>query len=418
MSAYNSYLKRVNKYGDNLQDRIQNKKEHDFLTFMMKSPNLVRAYKGDTVESFDAVLQTKTYDQDEVVDYLLVPVGTDLPLGSIISTEDSRHKTTVEGEILPLKRIWINYSIDPYTSGGYDRHTVVEMKYTMNWVQEGIRYSSLCYGVSAGGSGKSIGLVFKTQFSESGVYLPNKRFNVIMPAHSAIKKNQKVSLGGEIWRVTGFDNISVPGVSYITLEETLVDEQDKNLVDENDFYNWSVSTNFGENFVLSSGSENEIELTFYYNEKERKDVKFSILEDENFEASIVSENKISLKINDNFVGNSSIKLHLEGWEEKIISIPFSAAARIVETIAIVGPKTIYMGDTTEFSLENLSQAEFESVTLSNENAKITGRDWDNKKIKVYGQKIGKSQLKVLEEGTDVEVTFDLEVLSAWLRGGK
>jgi hypothetical protein len=77
-----------------------------------------------------------------------------------------------------------------------------------------------------------------------------------------------------------------------------------------------------------------------------------------------------------------------------------------------------MGDTTEFSLENLSQTEFESVTLSNENAKITGRDWDNKKIKVYGQKIGKSQLKVLEEGTDVEVTFDLEILSAWLRGGK
>ena len=418
MSTYNSYLKRVNKYGNTLQDRIQNKKEHDFLTFMMKSPNLVRAYKGDAVESFDAVLQTKTYDQDEVVDYLLVPVGTDLPLGTIISTEDSRHKEIVDEESRPIKRTWINYSIDPYTSSGYDRHTVVEMKYTIIWVKDGIRYSSLCYGVSAGGSGRSIGLEFKTQFSESGVYLPNKRFNVIMPTHSAIKKNQKVSLGGEIWRVTGFDNISVPGVSYITLEETLVDEQDKNLIDENDFYNWSVSTNLGENFVLSSGSENEIELTFFYNEKERNDVKFSILEDENFETFIVSENKISLKINDNFVGKSSINLQLEGWEEKIISIPFSAAARIVETIAIVGPKTIYMGDTVEYSFESLSQIEFESISLSNSNAKITERNWDNKKIKVYGQKIGKSQLKVLEEGTDVEVTFDFEILSAWLRGGK
>ena len=45
------------------------------------------------------------------------------------------------------------------------------------------------------------------------------------------------------------------------------------------------------------------------------------LEDENFIASIVSEDKISVKINDNFVGKSSIKVNIDGWEtEKFISL--------------------------------------------------------------------------------------------------
>ena len=47
MSYFGTYLKRINRYGNTLQERIQNKKEHDFLVYMKKSPNLVRARNGD-----------------------------------------------------------------------------------------------------------------------------------------------------------------------------------------------------------------------------------------------------------------------------------------------------------------------------------------------------------------------------------
>lgn len=419
MSTYGAYLKRVNRFGTTTQERIQNKKEHDFLVFMEESPNLVRAWSGDSTDEYKAVLQTKTYDQDEVVDYLLVPLGTELPFGTIITTEDVRHKKVVDGEKVPVRRKWINYAKDPYTSSGYDRHTVVELDYTLTWVIDGLKYETLCHGVGAGGDLKNIGLAFKTQFSESGVYLPNKRFNVIMPANKNIKKHTKVSLGDEVWRVTGIDNISVPGVSYITLEETLVDEQDKNIVNEDSFYNWTISTNLGEDFTLPSGSEKEITLTFYYNQEERKNVKFSILEDENFIASIVSEDKISVKINDNFVGKSSIKVNIDGWEtEKFISIPFTAAARVVESIAIIGPKTLYMGDEVEFKFENLSQSEFENVKLESSNAKILSRNWENKSITIQGMKIGKESFLIVEDDTQNEIRYEFDVLSAWLRGGK
>ena len=44
MSYFDVYLKRVNRYGNNLQERIQGKKEHDFEVFMSKSPNKVTAW--------------------------------------------------------------------------------------------------------------------------------------------------------------------------------------------------------------------------------------------------------------------------------------------------------------------------------------------------------------------------------------
>jgi hypothetical protein len=179
-------------------------------------------------EPYNAILQTKEYDQDEVVDYLLVPLENEIPMGTIIYTKDARHKqVTYEDKVYPTRR-WINYAIDPYTSSGYNRYTVVELESELSWVDEGIKYTAFAHA-TGGGSGardKNINLKFSMQFSEAGVYLPNKRYSIVMPTHPNIKKNMKVTLGEETWRVTGFDSISVKGVSYVTLEETLTDEKE------------------------------------------------------------------------------------------------------------------------------------------------------------------------------------------------
>ena len=39
------YFKRINKYGFNIQERIQNKKNHDFNIVLKKSPNKVTIFK-------------------------------------------------------------------------------------------------------------------------------------------------------------------------------------------------------------------------------------------------------------------------------------------------------------------------------------------------------------------------------------
>ena len=267
MSYFDIYRKRVNRYGNNLQERIQGKKEHDFEVFMNKSPNQVTAWDDDLTEAqaYKAVLQTKEYDQDEVVDYLLVPLGREIPMGTIIYTKDTRHKTVTYEDKTYSARRWINYAIDPYTSTGYNRYTVVELESELSWVLDGIKYTSFAHA-TGGGSGardKNLNLKFKTQFSEAGVYLPNKRYSIVMPTHPALKKNMKITLGRETWRVTGFDNISVKGVSYVTLEETLTDErEDIPIANYYELKHWTVTTSLGDNFTVSNG--NNFEIYFFY----------------------------------------------------------------------------------------------------------------------------------------------------------
>ena len=45
MGYFGTYLKRINRYGNTLQERIQNKKEHDFLVYMKKKEYFILKIK-------------------------------------------------------------------------------------------------------------------------------------------------------------------------------------------------------------------------------------------------------------------------------------------------------------------------------------------------------------------------------------
>jgi hypothetical protein len=420
MSYFDIYRKRVNRYGNNLQERIQGKKEHDFEVFMSKSPNQVTAWDDDLTEinAYKAVLQTKEYDQDEVVDYLLVPLDRKIPMGTVIYTKDARHKTvTYEDKIYSARR-WINYAIDPYTSTGYNRYTVVELESELSWVLDGIKYTSFAHA-TGGGSGardKNINLKFKTQFSEAGVYLPNKRYSIVMPTHPALKKNMKITLGGETWRVTGFDNISVKGVSYVTLEEALTDErEDIPVANYSEFKNWTITTNLGENFVIPLGTT-EIKLIFYYKDTLIEKVKYFILENDNYSTEI-NENFVKITTKNRKLTNSSLKVIIEGWDlENFIEIPFKIGAVSGAEQAIIGSKTLYVNEEKEYIITNCESYETGYVSISNSNAVIKSFNYDKEEsqiiVKVKGENIGSCELKFKE------ITLPIEVKSMWLGGNK
>jgi hypothetical protein len=425
MGYYDNYLKRVNRYGNTLQERIQGKREHDFEVFMEKSPNKVDAWnnliEGDP---YRAVLQTKEYDQDEVVDYLLVPLENEIPMGTIIYTSDSRHKqVTYEDKIYSARR-WINYAIDPYTSAGYNRYTVVELESELSWVDEGIKYTAFAHA-TGGGSGardKNINLKFSMQFSEAGVYLPNKRYSIVMPTHPNIKKNMKVTLGGETWKVTGFDNISVKGVSYVTLEETLTDErEDIPVANYSELKNWTITTSLGDTPTLAN--ETDFDMHFFYNNKEMTPEKFSIKSLEFLSdgitplfSTIINGNKIK------FISNTKetlidtfLAVYLGDWDENdYIKIPIKiVSASQVQTSVITGTKEIYVGETSIFTVHNINDRDFLGLKLENEDsAEIIERDVITRTITIKGLSIGKNKL-YLPPGI---YSYSFEVKSMWLGG--
>lgn len=425
MNYFDTYLKRVNRYGNNLQERIQGKKEHDFEVFMQKSPNLVRARNGEEGEYYNAVLQTKEYDQDEVVDYLLVPLAKKIPMGTIIYTEDSRHKEVIYEDKLYSARRWINYAIDPYTSTGYNRYTVVELESELSWVIDGIKYTSFAHA-TGGGSGardKNINLKFRVQFSESGVYLPNKRYSIVMPTHPALKKNMKITLGGETWRVAGFDNISVKGVSYVTLEETLQDErEDVPIANYSELKNWTVTTSLGDEITVAHGISFDIHF-FYKNEEKMPKFTIKCLDFKEdgvtpLFSTEVKENRVTFYSN---VKNTPLAtyfaIYLGDWnEEDYIKLPITiVSGSQVRTSVIIGANRLYVGETTTFTVNGANDQDFASIILeNNKTAKIIAKNSAARTITVKGTEIGRNRLYTPKS----VFSHSFEVLSMWLGGNQ
>ena len=424
MGYYETYSKRLNRYGTTPQERIQGKREHDFKAFSSKSPNRVDAWdneiKGD---SYEAVLQTKEYDQDEVVDYFLVPLEKELPMGTIIYTWDVRHRNAqYEDQKNNGYRRWINYAIDPYTSSGYNRYTVVELESELSWVNDGIKYTSFAHA-TGGGSGardKNINLKFRMQFSEAGVYLPNKRYSIVMPTNKNLKKNMKVTLGGETWRVTGFDNISVKGVSYVTLEETLTDQkEDIPIANYNEINNWNITTSLGKNPTLAHGTE--FEIYFYYNNK-KVTPKFTIkcldfLQDNKTPlfSTEIKGNKIKFLSNTReTLIDGFLAVYIGNWDDNdYLKIPIRiVSASQVQTSVIIGAKDIYVGETSIFTVKNIDDNAFSDLKLANDSAEIVEKNYIERTIKIKGKRIGENKLYT-PSGI---YSYNFNVLSMWLGG--
>ena len=421
----NVYLPRVNRYGDNIQERIQGKREHDFITMMNKSPNKVEVREVDretsSIEDYIGVLQTKEYDEDEVQDYLLVPCNREVAMGNLLYFRDVRHNDR--------KYPFLAFAEDPYTTAGYNRYTVVELEETLDWVVDGVPYTSPVHA-TGGGSGardKNINLKFRVQFSEAGVYLPNKRYSLIMPYNEHIKKNHKVTLGGETWRVTGFDKISVKGVMYLTLEESLTDVNDDNpIANSNELENWTFTTNQGNNFEIGTENNWQVHCIYsYYKEDQINDIELELVPDEHLLITDIdikayrSGQYLSLNKVPSYVGPAKIDIKFKNSQKIVGTINCTCVNRSVvsNAPAILGPEDIYMESTAVYSLPNVNAAALTNAVIADETiAEIKKTDLSAKTITVKGLNIGTTLLSVPISDT-FTLSKAISVQSIWL-GGK
>ena len=426
------YLKRINRFGNNIQERIQNKREYDFEeTILKKSPNQVSVWEGlnswDEAEmppDYLGILQTKEYDQDEIVDYLLVPCDRKIQMGKLLYFMDVRHKKR--------EHPWLAYAVDPYTTGSHNRYTVIELEEKMEWYVDGIYHSSPVHAVG-GGSGardKNINLKFRVQFAESGVYLPNKRYSIVMPYNSTIKKNNKVTIGGETWRITGFDKISVNGVMYITLEEYLTDKNDDVPVagrDEN--ANWYITTPLGSNFEIPTKSDGELSFITFYKEKEKSiEITPTLISEKEEEERIIplaNYEIISLEEDGKFYSgkifkiryadedrtDACIRITIKDQADTAQDFDFTFKENIANKIGIIGPDVVTMGQKITYTITGT-----DSVTASLSNTTCatidTGGTIGNKVV-IEAKEIGTTVLDI-----NSQAQLPIEIQSFWLGGKK
>lgn len=217
MSYYTDvYLRKLNRFGNNLQERIINKKEYDFNNFIKRSPNKVTVFNQD--KKFEGVLQSKTYNEIETIDYFLTFKSIQIPTGTILKILDIKNPK--------VATYWIVICKDNFVSAGYDRYTVVKLDREIRWItKDGYLFKALAHisGSGANARDKRITSSYKIQ-DKSLVFLPNQNLTVTLKDNPLIQRGVRVNIKDSIWKISGIENISNDGVCYLTLEQDYIDE--------------------------------------------------------------------------------------------------------------------------------------------------------------------------------------------------
>lgn len=391
------YLKRVNKYGTNIQERIQNKKIHDFSIVLNKSPNKVTIFKDS--ETYDGILQNKTNSEKEVVDYLLTYKNIRWSDGTILTTE----------EVVDLKRKkWLIFHLDEYVSIGYNRYQIIELDRDIQWIDDGIIYSEYVHFTGSGANlrDKSITSKFSIQYDVSVMYLPNKILNLVMKTNPKMKKGIRILIGDEVWKVSGIDKISVPGVSYVTLEEDYIDEQDDvEIANGSKLADWSIQSSIGDTISLVKGDSAQVNFILYYND---------IIREEPYKVT-VKDRTIATYSKGEFTGLADgetickVSLINSPEIEKTFTIKVSDTQE--ESFTIIGPERVKVEATFEFTIVG----DKEGVSFESQSGNFIIESIEENIITIRGCNIGKDKI-IAKKDSAILFEKNVNVESIWMEG--
>lgn len=391
------YLKRVNKYGTNIQERIQNKKIHDFRVVLNKSPNKVTVFKD--AETYEGVLQNKTNSEKEVVDYLLTYKNLRWSDGTILTTE----------EVVDLKRKkWLIFHLDEFVSIGYNRYQLIELDRDIQWIDDGIVYSEYVHFTGSGANlrDKSITSKFSIQYDISVTYLPNKILNLVMKTNPKMKKGIRILIGDEVWKVSGIDKISVPGVSYVTLEEDYIDEQDdRDIANSNRLADWNIQSNVGDNISLVLGDSSNINFILYYND---------IIREEPYKVTVKDKN-IATYSKGEFTGleNGETVCEVSLINSPEVKKTFNLKVTEIEeeSFAIIGPERVKVEGLFEFTIVGNK----DGVTFKSESNNFIIESTEENTLTIRGNNIGKDKI-IAEKDSQILFEKKVNIESIWMEG--
>lgn len=225
------YLKRLNRFGTNYQDRIQNKREADFELYLLKSNYLVEfLFQGlDQI----GILERHKQDSSETFMQLLTRRNLTMPRGTLLTTKNYDNKIIQ----------WMIYYQEDTVSSGYNKYILLKMPHAIDIEVDGKTHHLPCY---MKGPGKSVIADTIKSDKSSAVYLEDfNKYILILPKTPLIQKDTYFTIGDK-WertgfRVTGFDIFSDEGIEYVTIDPLYI--RDESPVpektpedDDNDFF--------------------------------------------------------------------------------------------------------------------------------------------------------------------------------------
>lgn len=228
------YLKRVNRYGNDYQSRVQGKREENFEYYLLKS-----VYRVDIDydnEIIPATFEKYKQDETETLHYLLTRTNVNIPAGTILFIPNK------DNELKP----WMVYWLESINASGYNRYTMLRMTHYLTWFDnDNIKQESWAY--MYGQEDNMLKDEIRSRSRMDTIYRENLKMSFfVMPTNPKVKKENYFIIGeGELteyYRVTGYDIQSTPGVEYVTVDPTfeydLTPFPEKTPEDNEDEYFW------------------------------------------------------------------------------------------------------------------------------------------------------------------------------------
>lgn len=211
---FNIYFKRLNRYGEDYQTRIHNRRCEDFERYLQKSVYLVTfELEGEEQEG---TLEPYSQNQTENLHYLKTRTNVKLPAGTLL---------WLGGE-----SPWLVYYQEQNKPRGYNSYILLRMNNQIKWVdREGEPQMAwvYLYGQQDG--------VLKDDLKSKGanvLYTENLKSSFFVTSlNPKINKDDYFTIGeGELkegFRVTGYDRHSAKGIEYVTIDPVyLFDENE------------------------------------------------------------------------------------------------------------------------------------------------------------------------------------------------
>lgn len=210
MNYYDIYNKRLNRYGNDYQSRLQGKREHQFELYLSRSVYYtVFKYNNTDVEgSFERHKQ----DETKALHYLLTKIEVKIPNGTVLMIPNK------DG----IEEPWMVYYLERIKASGYNRYIMLHMTHYLTWTaRDGSTQNTWAY--MYGQENNMLIDELRSRSRMDTLYTENLKTSFfIMPRNQYIKKDDYFIVGEkpfqEYYRVTGYDFQSSEGVEYVTID--------------------------------------------------------------------------------------------------------------------------------------------------------------------------------------------------------
>lgn len=210
MSYFDVYRKRLNRFGNDYQSRIQGAREYNFDLYLLKTVYRVDFEFGHChhAGSLERYKQTDT----KTLQYLLTKIDLNIPSGTVLWLTDK------DG----IEQPWMIYYLENIKASGYNRYIVLKMTHHLTWTdRSGTVREAWAY--LYGQEDNMLKDEIRSRSRMDAIYAENLKSSFfITAANPYIRKDDYFIVGEkplqEYFRVTGYDLQSTEGVEYVTID--------------------------------------------------------------------------------------------------------------------------------------------------------------------------------------------------------